>query len=84
MLINSLATFLIVASSIVVVSGQTPNAKKEDEDKAAKTSSAVRIQKTRDLAFSNGVNLPFLIKVLAREMDLNVLFDTESRLDSRQ
>lgn len=84
MLIGSLATILIVASSFILVTGQTPDAKKKDSDKAAKTTSATRIEKPQDLSFSTGIDLKFLIKELAGEMDLNVLFDTESRLDARK
>jgi C-terminal processing protease CtpA/Prc len=83
-LIRSLAAILIVASSFILVTGQTPDAKKEDADKAAKTTSEIRIEKPRDLSLPAGVDLQFLIKELAREMDLNVLFDTESRLDGRK
>ena len=83
MLIRSLATILIVVSSFILVTGQTPDAKKKDPDKAAKTTSGIRIEKPQDLSFSTGVNLQFLIKELAKEMDLNVLFDPESRLENR-
>jgi C-terminal processing protease CtpA/Prc len=65
------------------VTGQTLDAKKEDADKAAKTTSGIRIEKLRDLPFPAGINLQFLIKELARDMDLNVLFDAGSRLDYR-
>jgi len=77
-LIRSLACILIVASSFVLVTGQTPDAQKEGADKAAKTSSGIGIQKVRDLAFPAGADLQFLIKELARELDLNVLFDTDT------
>ena len=83
-LIRSLPSILIVASSFVLVTGQTPDAKKEDADKAAKTTSGIRTEKPRDLAFPGGVSLQFLIKELARDIDLNVIFDPESRLDYRQ
>ncbi len=78
MLIRSLASILIVASAFVIVTGQTPDAQKTDVDKAATTSGAVRIERLRDIPFPNGVDLQFLIKELARDMDLNVLFDQES------
>jgi membrane-associated protease RseP (regulator of RpoE activity) len=80
-LIRSLASILIVVSSFVLVTGQTLDAKKEDADKTAKAT-AVRPERQRDLPFPAGVDLQFLIKELAREMDLNVLFDPESRLDA--
>jgi membrane-associated protease RseP (regulator of RpoE activity) len=82
-LIRSLASILIVASSFVLVTGQTPDAQKKDPDKAAKTSSATGAEKMREIPFPAGVNLQFLIKELARELDLNVLFDPESRLEMR-
>ena len=78
MLIRSLASILIVASSFVLVTGQTPDAQKEGADKAAKRSSGMGSEKLRDLPFPAGVDLQFLIKELAREIDLNVLFDPES------
>src|SRR5687768_3440025 len=78
MLIRSLATILIVVSSFVIVTGQAPDAQKTDVDKAATTSGVVRTEKLRDVPFPNGVDLQFLIKELARDMDLNVLFDQES------
>lgn len=83
MLIRSLATIVIVASSFILVTGQTPDAKKEDAGKVAKPTSGIRIGKQPDLPFPGGVDLQFLIKELAREMDLNVLFDSESRLENR-
>jgi membrane-associated protease RseP (regulator of RpoE activity) len=78
MLIRSLASILIVASSFVVVTGQTPDVPKTDADKAARTSSAIGTNKLRDIPFPAGVDLQFLIKELARHLDLNVLFDVES------
>lgn len=80
MLIRSLAAIFIVASSFILVTGQTPDAKKKDSDKTAKTMG----EPSRDIPFPGGVDLQFLIKELAREMDLNVLFDSESRLDVRK
>jgi membrane-associated protease RseP (regulator of RpoE activity) len=82
-LIRSLASILIVASSFVLVTGQPPDAPKKDPDKAAKTSSTTGTEKLRDIPLPGGVNLQFLIKELARDMDLNVLFDAESRLEAR-
>lgn len=43
-----------------------------------------RLEKLRDVPFPAGVDLQFIIKELAKDLDLNVLFDTESRLDSRK
>ncbi len=37
-----------------------------------------KLEKLRDLPFPSGVDLQFIIKELARDLDLNVLFDTES------
>lgn len=37
-----------------------------------------KLEKLRDLPFPGGVDLQFIIKELARDLDLNVLFDTES------
>ncbi len=37
-----------------------------------------RLEKFRDLPFGAGINLQFIIKELARDLDLNVLFDRES------
>lgn len=37
-----------------------------------------RLEKYRDLPFPSGVDLQFIIKELARDLDLNVLFDSES------
>jgi general secretion pathway protein D len=37
-----------------------------------------RLEKLRDLPFPSGVDLQFIIKELARDLDLNVLFDVES------
>ncbi len=82
MLIRSLASILIVASSFVIVTGQAPDAQKKDPDKAAKTSTT-GTEKLRDIPMPGGVNLQFLIRELARDMDLNVLFDPESRLEGR-
>ena len=37
-----------------------------------------RLEKLRDLPFPGGVDLKYIIKQLAQELDLNVLFDSES------
>lgn len=79
MLIKLLAYFLILAFSFVLVRSQIPDPNKEQgSDKTAKTTDGTRVEKLRDLTLPAGVDLQFLIKELAREMDLNVLFDTES------
>ena len=43
-----------------------------------------KLEKLRDVPFPSGVDLQFLIKELAKDLDLNVLFDTGSRLDNRK
>jgi general secretion pathway protein D len=43
-----------------------------------------QFEKLRDVPFPSGVDLQFLVKELAKDLDLNVLFDTESRLDNRK
>jgi membrane-associated protease RseP (regulator of RpoE activity) len=78
MLIRSLALILIVASSFILVRSQTPDTKKEGADKAATTTADTRTEKLRDFPFPAGVDLQFIIKNLARDMDLNVIFDSES------
>ncbi len=42
-----------------------------------------KLEKLRDVPFPSGVNLPFIVKELAKELDLNVLFDVQSQLDAR-
>ena len=84
MLIRSLSFIIIVVSSHAVVTGQVPDAKKDNADKSLKTATGVQVEKKRDMPFPGGVNLQFLIKELARDIDLNVLFDPESRLENRQ
>ena len=37
-----------------------------------------RLEKLRDIPFPSGVDLQFIIKELAKDLDLNVLFDVES------
>lgn len=83
MLIRSLAAVLIVASSIIVAVGQAPEGKREDAEKAARAAGRMRTEKMRDVPMPGGINLVFLIKELAKDMDLNVLFDPESRLEGR-
>lgn len=65
-----------------------PGAKKDDKLKLVPTSFGPqgnpaaqipqRLEKLRDLLFPSGVDLQAIIKELARDLDLNVLFDTES------
>lgn len=43
-----------------------------------------KLEKLRDVPFPGGVELQFIIKELARDLELNVLFDTESRLENRK
>jgi general secretion pathway protein D len=43
-----------------------------------------KLEKLRDVPFPSGVNLQFIVKELAKELDLNVLFEAESRLENRQ
>lgn len=43
-----------------------------------------RLEKLRDVPFPSGVNLLFLVKELAKDLDLNVLFDVQSNLEPRQ
>lgn len=76
MFIRSFAYILIVASSFILVTGQTPDAQRDNPETAAKISSETG--RLRDLPFPAGVDLQFLIKELARELDINVLFDVES------
>ncbi|MDM7921582.1 MAG: secretin N-terminal domain-containing protein [Pyrinomonadaceae bacterium] len=42
-----------------------------------------KLEKLRDVSFPSGVNLMVIVKELAKELDLNVLFESESRLDNR-
>lgn len=42
-----------------------------------------KLEKLRSVPFPSGVNLQYIVKELAKDLDLNVLFDAESRLESR-
>ncbi|HEX6279359.1 MAG TPA: secretin N-terminal domain-containing protein [Pyrinomonadaceae bacterium] len=42
-----------------------------------------KFEKLRDVPFPGGVNLPFIVKELAKDLELNVLFDSQSQLDNR-
>lgn len=74
---RSLALVLILASSMVIAIGQTPEQGGEN-DKNAKITAGIGNQKLRDLPFPSGIDLQFIIKMLARDLDLNVVFDTDS------
>jgi len=78
MLIRSFVSILIVASSFVLVTAQVPDAQQENTNKPPKTPVGKTGQRLRDFSFANGVDLQFLIKELARDMDINVLFDIET------
>jgi type II secretory pathway component GspD/PulD (secretin) len=43
-----------------------------------------RIERLRDVDFPTPVDLQSIVRELARDLDLNVLFDTESRLEGRK
>ena len=43
-----------------------------------------RIEKLRDIPFPGGVDLQYIVKELAKDLDLNVLFDADSRLENRK
>jgi C-terminal processing protease CtpA/Prc len=78
-LFRSIVATLVFDSSFIFVSGQTPEPEGSKTDKPAVN----KIEPQRDIQLPAGVNLQFLIKELAREIDLNVLFDSESRLQYR-
>jgi general secretion pathway protein D len=42
-----------------------------------------KLEKIRDLPFPSGIPLQQIVKDLARDLELNVLFDVESRLENR-
>lgn len=42
-----------------------------------------KLERLRDVLFPSGINLQQLVKELARDLELNVLFDVESRLENR-
>lgn len=60
----------------LVPTGYTPT--------AAQQQLPQKLEKLRDVPFPGGIDLQFIIKELARDLDLNVLFDTESRLETRK
>jgi general secretion pathway protein D len=54
--------------------------------KTPDTQTPQRVEKLRDLPFPSGINLVYIVRELAKELDLNVLFDsagTGTRLDQR-
>jgi len=50
----------------------------------ADTQMPTRVEKLRDIPFPGGVDLQYIVKELAKDLDLNVLFDTDSRLETRK
>lgn len=60
---------------LVPTSLQTPDAKSFQMPQ--------KLEKLRNVSFPTGINLLVIVKDLAKELDLNVLFDSESRLDTR-
>lgn len=43
-----------------------------------------KFEKLRDVPFPGGVDLQYIVKELAKDLDLNVLFDADSRLETRK
>jgi hypothetical protein len=76
--IKFLACVLILVSSFVIVSAQIPEGQKAEAAKPPAPSVSAGSNKLRDLPFPAGVDLQFIIKSLARDLDINVLFDVES------
>lgn len=72
------AACLILVSSFVIVSAQITEGPKTDAAKPSTPSVGVGSNKLRDLPFPAGVDLQFVIKSLARDLEINVLFDIES------
>ena len=66
------------------MTGQTPDLKKESADRTAKTTGGTRLERLRDIPFPGGVDLQYIVKELAKDLDLNVLFDSQSRLENRK
>lgn len=58
----------------LVTTGFTP----QNAGPAVVTPVSQKLEKLRDLPFPSGVEIQFIIKELARDLDLNVLFDAES------
>lgn len=78
MLIRFLVSVLILISSFVLVSAQIPESQKTEPAKPSTQSNGAVPKRLRDLPFPGGVDLQFIIKELARDLDINVLFDVES------
>jgi general secretion pathway protein D len=64
------------SNGVLVPTGFTPT--------AAQQQMPQKLEKLRDVPFPAGIELQFIIKELAKDLDLNVLFDTESRLENRK
>lgn len=79
-MLRSVTCTLFILSSFGILSGQPPIAKSDQEANKPKTAP---LQPTRDVPLPGGVNLVFLIKELAKDLNLNVLFDSDSRLEMR-
>ena len=79
MLARSIQICFVLAASIFFATGQIPDAKNEP----VRPVETKIPEKSRDLSMARGVSLKFLISELARNLDLNVLFDDHSRLDYR-
>jgi general secretion pathway protein D len=81
-----------------VKNGEDPEAKTDENGKVKYTQTSLRgngtpvpdfqmpqrLEKMRDVPFPGGVDLQYIVKELAKDLDLNVLFDQESRLDNRR
>ena len=75
-----------------VVKGSNQDAKNDGKVKLVPTSYnpaaddvklPQKFEKLRDVPFPSGVNVPFIVKELAKDLELNVLFDAEARLENR-
>lgn len=74
MLIKTIGLILVTISLFITAIGQSPVS-----DKVAvrpPPSGSSRSERVRDIPFPNGVELQFLIKELAKDLDLNVIFDS--------
>jgi len=71
----------IVVTSFVAVAGQNPDTKKDEAANLPKPAGVT--QRLRNIPFPVGVNLQYIVKELAKDLDLNVLFDADSRLEAR-
>jgi len=78
-----------------VLKGDDPSKKIDDNGKAKMVPASYnpqapdfqipqRLEKMRDVPFPGGVDLQYIVKELAKDLDLNVLFDAESRLENRK